>query len=108
MLKKVRLLQIGFILLIILYSLPFHNLNFNNVQAEDLWFTILFSSTNKSYGNITVYAGTTYFDDVIVLLSNDVNRSGYLTFSFIGNKYFSLEGFHPDTVYVSSQSSCLA
>jgi len=104
MLKNVRLLQIGFILLIILYSFPFHNLNFNNVQAEDLWFTILFSSTNKSYGNITVYAGTIRFDDVIVLLSNDVNRSGYLTFSFIGNKYFSLEGFYPDTVYVSSQS----
>jgi len=39
-----------------------------------------------------------------VLLSNDVNRSGYLTFSFIGNKYFSLEGFHPDTVYVSSRN----
>jgi len=103
MLKNVRLLQIGFILLIILYSLPFHTLNFNNVQAEDLWFTIMFDSTNKSYGNHTVYVGTKRFDDVIWLFSNNVNRSGYLTFSFIGNKYFSLEGFYPDTVYVSSQ-----
>jgi len=93
MLKKVRLLQIVFILLIILYSLPFHNLNFNIVKAEGSGFTVATSSGRK-FWNWTLFQGQEGSD--VLFFQSYGNYSGYITLTLTGSNYFSAKyGLNP-------------
>jgi hypothetical protein len=86
MLKKVRLLQIGFILLIILYSLSFHNLNFNIVKAEGSGFTIE-TFSGRMFWNWTLFQGQEGSE--VLLFQSYGNYSGYITLTLTGSNYFS-------------------
>jgi hypothetical protein len=86
MLKNVRLLEIGFILLIILYNLPFHNLNFNVVQAEDSGFTVK-DGYGNTFWNLTLFQGGGETNKI--WFQSYGNYSGYISLTLSENRYFS-------------------
>jgi hypothetical protein len=91
-----RCLQVGVVILIILYSLPFSNVNFNIVQAEDSGFTVEYRE--NTFFNTTLLQGSGVGDKL--KFQSYGNYSGYVTLSFAPSKYFSARLDWNNPVYV--------